>query len=101
MLRDPGDLLDRPSIGNNTGSNPQRDMIELAEFKCVISSPADSDGDVATGGDHLGLGSVGGEPRAPNAAKHSRVQYASERRDSHQVRSRGPGNGDHVNTPVQ
>jgi len=25
MLHDPGDLLDRPSIGINTGSNPQRD----------------------------------------------------------------------------
>ena len=41
MLHDPGDLLDRPSIGINTGSNPQRDTIELAEFKYAISLRAD------------------------------------------------------------
>ena len=27
MLHDPGDLLGRPSIGINTGSNPQRDSV--------------------------------------------------------------------------
>jgi hypothetical protein len=32
---------------------------------------------------HLGGGSVSGEPPAPNAAKHSRVQDASKRRDGH------------------
>lgn len=32
---------------------------------------------------HLGCVSVGGEPRAPNAAKHRRVQDASKRRDCH------------------
>src|SRR5207245_2950602 len=41
MLHNPGDLLDRPSIGINTGSNPQRDTIELAEFKYAISLRAE------------------------------------------------------------
>ena len=52
-------------------------------------------------GEHLGRGSVSGEPRAPNAAKHSRVQDASKRRDCYQIRSREPGNGDHVYPALQ
>jgi len=50
---------------------------------------------------HLGRGSVSGEPRAPNPAQHSRVQDASKRLDRDQIRSREPGNGDHVYPLVQ
>src|SRR5712692_8761018 len=49
----------------------------------------------------LGRGTVSGEPRAPNPAKHSRVQDASKRLDREQIRSREPGNWDHVYPPVQ
>jgi len=40
-VRKPGRSRPRTPLSDNTGSNPQRDTIELAKFKCVISLPAD------------------------------------------------------------
>ena len=76
---------------------PRRDRCRPDRIFPVLSERAC----VGSGRRHLGRGPVSDEPRAPNPAKHSRVQDASKRLDRDQVRSREPGNGDHVYPPVQ
>jgi len=74
---------------------PRRDRCRPDRIFPVLSERAC----VGSGRRHLGRGPVSDEPRAPNPAKHSRVQDASKRLDRDQVRSREPGNGDHVYPP--